>query len=264
MKENRSPIGILDSGVGGTTVWSEVVTLLPQESVIYYADTANCPYGTKSYDEIVALTRICVENFIARGVKIIVIACNTITAASISLLRSDYPHMLFVGMEPAIKPAATMSKSGVVGILATHATLAGELYHATSSHVAGHISIVEMAGDGLVELIEQGDENSARCEELTRSYIEPMMAQGVDCIVLGCTHYPFLTATINRITQGRMTIINPAPAVARRVKSLLESNGLLNNSAEKPTYLFLSSGGVETRELLRQRAQSLLSNEYSQ
>lgn len=255
---SSTPIGIIDSGVGGTTVWSEIVTLLPGESTIYYADSANCPYGGKSYPQIVALTEICVKNLISREVKMIVIACNTITAASISLLRSRYPTMLFVGMEPAIKPAAALSKSGTVGILATRATLASELYHRTSSRIRPHIQVIETAGDGLVELIEQGDENSPQCEWLTRKYIAPMISQGADCIVLGCTHYPLLTKTIDRISGGKLAIINPAPAVARRVESLLKSNNLLNTTKKEPLHTFISSSGNLSAETARQRALSLV------
>lgn len=251
---SKAPIGVIDSGIGGVTVWREIVALLPHESTVYYADSANCPYGTRSYDEIFAMTEICVKKLLDSGVKIIVIACNTITAASIKQLREQYPAMLFVGMEPAVKPAAALTKTGVVGILATRATLAGELYHNTLNRIEHPIEIIEMAGDGLVELIEDESENSPQCEALTRTYIEPMIESGADCVVLGCTHYPFLIPTIERISHGRLTIINPAPAVARRVKSLLESNDLLNTDCDNPHHVFLSSGTAKQAAMVERRA----------
>lgn len=258
--KNRAPIAILDSGSGGLTVWREIVRLLPFESVIYYADSANCPYGTRDYNEIRLLTRACVEELIGRGVKMVVIACNTMTAAAISWLRQSYPDMLFVGMEPAVKPAAELSRSGVIGILATRATLDGEIYRNTLKVIDPNITIIERAGTGLVEFVEQEMEDSTECEELTRSYIEPMIDHGADYIVLGCTHYPFLKRTINIISQGRAEILDPAPAISRRVKSLLEREALLNDSLSHSDvrHVFISSSGSERSDHLCRRAESLL------
>lgn len=227
MEKSSLAIGVLDSGIGGLTVWVQLKRLLPEESLIYYADTLNCPYGGKSYESIIELARRSVDEIIMRGVKLIVVACNTITAAAIHLLRREYPEMLFVGMEPAVKPAARITKTGVVGILATNATLHGQLYRNNVLQHGKSVRFVEMAGRGLVEMIEAGAETSEPCRALVASYIEPMIEQGADCVVLGCTHYPFLGQTIRDVGQGRLTVIDPAPAVARRARQLLEQNALI-------------------------------------
>lgn len=255
--DSKAPIAVLDSGIGGLTVWREIIKELPCESVIYYADSANCPYGAKDYDEIVPLTRRCVEALIAIGVKMVVVACNTMTAAAIVVLRNSYPDTIFVGMEPAIKPAAKITGTGVVGILATQATLKGELYRRTASTLGDKIKIIEVAGNGLVEFVENSEQSSEQCYELTRQYIEPMLQQGADCVVLGCTHYPFLSNVINEISQGRLIIIDPAQAVSHRVKSLLASVNMLNNGCgdSVPNYTFISTlGGAESRRVAQRAA----------
>lgn len=255
MKDN--PIGILDSGIGGLTVWAEVTKLLPHESIIYYSDSANCPYGAKNREQITALAERCIRILIDHGVKLIVIACNTITAAAIEKFRADYPQMLFVGMEPAIKPAAEQSRTHIVGVLATQATLQGELYHRTAETYARGTTIIETAGHGLVEMIELGLENTPQCQALVESYIRPMIHGGVDQIVLGCTHYPFLTPIIAEIAGPGVTIINPAGAVARQVSLLLSKNELLNQVGS-PNYRFLSSAEEQTEEALKEKVEKFM------
>lgn len=231
MREPR--VGIIDSGVGGITVWAEIVRLLGADlaqggvQAVYYADTANCPYGVRSDGEIVALTRVCVDRLLERGVDVVVLACNTITAAAVDVLRDSYRGVEFVGMEPAVKPAVMATRSGVVGILATRATLRGRLYHNTAQRWAEGVTLVEVAGDGLVEMVEDEQVGSERCDALLRSYLDPMVEAGADCVVLGCTHYPFLSESIGRLYGDRLQVIQPAVAVAQRVKSLLVGQGFV-------------------------------------
>lgn len=231
MREPR--VGIIDSGVGGITVWAEIVRLLGADSAqsgvqtVYYADTANCPYGVRSDSEIVELTRVCVDRLLERGVDVVVLACNTITAAAVDVLRDSYRGVEFVGMEPAVKPAVMATRSGVVGILATRATLRGRLYHNTAQRWAEGVTLVEVAGDGLVEMVEDEQVGSAQCDALLMSYLDPMVEAGADCVVLGCTHYPFLSESIGRLYGDRLQVIQPAVAVAQRVKSLLVGQGFV-------------------------------------
>ena len=235
--------GVIDSGIGGLTVWREVVKLLPGEDIVYYADSANCPYGNRTKEEITTLTDAIVGKLIDRGVGLIVLACNTMTAAAVTYLREKYPHILFVGMEPAVKPAVQITKSNVIGILATRATLSGEHYHRTVDSFRPRVEIVEQAGEGLVEFIERGEVDSPQCRSLIRSYIDPMVARGADCVVLGCTHYPFLVPVITDIYGKGLVIVDPAAAVARRVMELASTHGLIENS--KPCHQFLTSGSQE-------------------
>jgi len=240
------PIGFFDSGVGGLSVWREAVKLLPEEHTVYYADSAYCPYGAKQPDEIIARSRYIMDFLLGQQqCKLIVVACNTATAAAIDFLRETYP-VPFVGMEPAVKPAALHSQTDVVGVLATQGTFKGRLYNETSERFATNTQIIEQPGDGLVELVEKGLAESDEALALLKTYIDPMLAAGIDYLVLGCTHYPFLIPTIRKITGDRVTILDPAPAVAQRTKYLLEQRGLLNTSGEEPRREFFSSGDLQT------------------
>lgn len=241
----HSALGVIDSGVGGLSVLAELRRILPHNSIIYYADSANCPYGNRSQAEIVTLTVSVVERVVALGARVVVVACNTMTAAAIDLLRERFSDVDFVGMEPAVKPAATESKTGVVGILATRATLSGRLYKHTRDEYAARARVIETVGDGLVEFVERGEVDSEQCEALVRSYVVPMIDEGADRIVLGCTHYPFLTEVIERIIAGRdVKIINPAWAVARRAAELMSRRALVNESGSGEIYYY-SSGSVD-------------------
>lgn len=236
-------IGIFDSGVGGLSVWKELYGLMPYRNFIYVADSAYCPYGRKSVDEITARARKISEFLISKNTDIIVVACNTATAAAIKYLRSHFP-IPFVGMEPAIKPAALESKTGVIGVLATAGTFKGSLYINTFTKFATNIKVVEQAGDGLVELVESGQTAGYEAEMLLHKYIDPIAAAGADRLVLGCTHYPFLTDTIKKITGNRIVIINPAPAVALQTKKILSEQGknIENGSGNS---LFISTGNID-------------------
>lgn len=214
-------IGVFDSGSGGLSVWRELILLKPFERYLYISDAAFCPYGPKDPKEIIARS-VSISNFlIKKGANLIVIACNTATAAAVETLRKKF-KIPFVGMEPAVKPAAINTKTGVIGVLATKGTFKGSLYLNTSQRYAHDIKVIETVGEGLVEIVEQGRQNTPKAEALVRSYIEPMIEQGADTVVLGCTHYPFLTPIIEKIADGRLKIINPAPAVAKRAAELLD------------------------------------------
>ncbi len=227
---NRLSIGIMDSGIGGLSVHSHIKALLPEERLIYVADTAYCPYGTRPVEEIIRRCDLITRFFLKSGCKIIVLACNTATAAAIDTLRHSYPQTLIVGMEPAVKPAVLHTKSGIVGVLATRGTLMGSLYNRTLATFAGEVKVLEKMGEGWVDAVERGDLNSTKTEEMVRRTILPMLEAGADHLVLGCTHYPFLIPVIQKIAGPGVTIVDPAPAVARRVKQLLHENGL---AAEK-------------------------------
>lgn len=212
-------IGIFDSGIGGLSVFKELVRLMPAEDYVYFSDSRYCPYGPKEAEFIRQRSRQLTEFLIGKGADIVVVACNTATAAAIRDLRERY-DLPFVGMEPAIKPAILHSRSGVVGVLATAGTLKGPLYLKTLATFKGDVKVIERIGEGLVEAVERADFDSPEVEGLLRGYIAPMLDEGADHIVLGCTHYPFLEGTIQKIVEGRAKIVNPAPAVARQAKRL--------------------------------------------
>lgn len=246
----NNPIGVFDSGVGGLSVWKEITTRLPHESIIYYADSGNCPYGTKSRDEIIALSEKITEFLIDNKCKLIVVACNTATAAAIDFLRVKY-SVPFVGMEPAVKPAAMNSITGNIGVLATENTFKGRLFNETSRKFAGDKNLLIQIGYGLVDIVENGMTESEESKEILKKYIQPMIDSGVDQIVLGCTHYPFLINQILEITGDKINILNPAPAVARQAENLLRQNNLLKLNGEAE-YLFFSTGKTKViKEILK-------------
>lgn len=253
----NAPIGIFDSGMGGLSVWRELRRELPCESVVYLADGKNCPYGERSAEEIASLTRAAVEELLARGAKLIIVACNTATAMAIDMLRKDY-DIPFVGMEPAVKPAALSSRSGVIGILATQAALAGGLFRATSARYSSQVEILSAVGEGFVEVVEQGAEESPEAESLVRRVLEPMIEAGADRIVLGCTHYPFLEGCMRRVIGTReVELVNPAPAVVRRAKWLLEQSGELAEEGHKAELSFVTFADDEYLARLKARATNI-------
>lgn len=217
-------IGIFDSGVGGLSVWKELVKLLPRQRYIYVSDSGYCPYGPKSKEYIIDRCSKISQFIINEGADIIVVACNTATAAAIKTLRTEF-SIPFVGMEPAVKPAALHSKSGVIGVLATKGTFKGELYIGTLQKFASDIKVLEQIGEGLVEIVEQGKTDTPQAEKLLRTYVEPMLQAGADHIVLGCTHYPFLTDIVSKIAGETVAVVNPAPAIAKRTLDLLQEIG---------------------------------------
>ncbi len=255
----RRPIGVFDSGMGGLSVWQEIVKLLPNESVVYFGDGKNCPYGERSAEEVIGFVQDAVDLFLKKKCKAIVLACNAATAMSVDYLRKRYPEMIIVGMEPAVKPAAHNSRSGVIGILATKATLEGALFKETSLKYGQNVKIISSVGEGFVELVESGQENSEEAYCAVSKCVSGMIDGGADHIVLGCTHYPFLTDTIKKVIGDRdIAIVDPAPAIALRVKSLLEQDGLLAIGDISPEYLFYSAREDEYSEKLKSKAMSLV------
>ncbi|WP_396633507.1 glutamate racemase [Maribacter sp. R86514] len=234
-------IGIFDSGIGGTSIWGEIQELLPLENCIYLADSKNAPYGEKPGEKILALSIKNTEFLLSKGCKLIVVACNTATTNAIDYLRENY-NVPFIGIEPAIKPAAINSKSKIVGVLATKGTLSSSLFHSTSKNHAAGITILEQRGTGLVEMIENGHLESEELYLLLESYMMPMLEKGMDYLVLGCTHYPYLIPLLKKMLPENVTIIDSGQAVARQTKSVLEQNNLLTNSNELGTHQFFTNG----------------------
>lgn len=215
-------VGFFDSGVGGRCVLEAFRRLCPDEPTVYVADSENCPYGNKPPEEIVRLSKRIAADLIGRGCEVVVVACNTATAAAIDELRSEWPDVPFVGMEPAVKPAALGSKSGVVGVLATRGTFNGRLYRETSSKVSDTVRIIECIADEFVDLVERGVVSGAEAEDAVRRRIEPLIAAGADRIVLGCTHFPHLKHLMENVADGRAEIVDPSDAVARRIAEVLK------------------------------------------
>lgn len=243
-------IGIMDSGVGGLSVFREIRKLLPDEHYIYFADNAHCPYGEKTPEYIRERLRAITDFFISRGAEAVVLACNTATAAAIEYLRKEY-GIPFVGMEPAVKPAALGTKTGVIGVLATAGTLMGSKYLNTKGRFEDHVKIVERVGKGFVELVESGNLAGPEAESVVKLALEPLLAEGADRIVLGCTHYPFLLATLRKVAAelGYQDIefIDPAPAVARRLVQVLEERGLSAADGNPGTELFATGQDAELK-----------------
>lgn len=246
-------IGIFDSGVGGLSVFREIRKILPEQSYIYYSDNAHCPYGEKTREYIIDRARVITRFLLDKGCDIIVVACNTATAAAISTLREEFP-VKFIGMEPAIKPAVMATKTGIVGVLATAGTLKASKYIDTREKWANDVQIVEHIGQGFVELVEKGVLTGPEAEATVSASLVPMLKAGADMIVLGCTHYPFLIETISQIAahtvpERKVTIIDPAPAVAKHLVEVMKQEGLTTSSPDGYSIELHSSG--ETRNLER-------------
>ena len=252
---NDNPIGIYDSGMGGLSVWREVRRALPEESLLYLGDGKNCPYGSRPREEIRMLADEAVTAMLGWGCKMIVVACNTATTAAISYLREKYPQVSIVGLEPAIKPACLTTRSGVVGVLATERSLDGEMFRRTAGEYGHGIEIVAAAGSGFVELVEQNRENTPEAEECVRAAMREMIERGADKVVLGCTHYPFLRGTIERVIGGRnIEVIDSSAAVARRAGELLDRHGLRALAGHIPEYTFRTFADDDYAEALRRKA----------
>ncbi len=243
MKKTQ-PIGIFDSGIGGTSIFKEIHALLPLEDIIYLADSINAPYGIKSREKIIALSKKNTELLLKNGCKIIVVACNTATTNAIGFLRNNY-NVPIIGIEPAIKPAALKTKRKAIGILATKGTLSSELFHKTSGLFAKDIEVIEVIGSGLVEAIEAGKENSASTKKLLEVLLQPMLAKNIDYLVLGCSHYPYLIPILKEILLKDIIIIDSGEAVARQTKFILNSLGLLNEAQKKTSISFYTNKSPE-------------------
>ena len=238
---STQPIGIFDSGIGGTSILKEIVKLLPQENIIYLADSANAPYGERPKEEIVALCKKNVDWLLSKNCKLIVVACNTATTNAIGLLRNTY-NVPFIGIEPAIKPAALKSKTHVIGVLATKGTLTSQLFVRSTEQYTDTTKIVEVVGKGLVEYIEKGDFHSPELRKLLKGFISPLIKQNIDYLVLGCSHYPYLIDLLKDLLPANIKIIDSGEAVAKQTKQVLTKNKLLNkNNQSKKLQFFTNS-----------------------
>lgn len=238
---SKHPIGLFDSGVGGTSIWKEIHTLLPDENTIYLADSAHAPYGTKGKKAIVDLSIKNTEYLLGKDCKAIVVACNTATTNAIDILRARY-QIPFIGIEPSIKPAALQTKTNTIGILATKGTLSSALFSKTSGLYTSDIKVIEQHGDGIVELIENGKLLSHEMKLLLKKYLKPMIEAQIDYLVLGCTHYPYLIPILSEMLPNHITIIDSGEAVARQTKAILTTHGLLNVEPMKTSQTFLTNG----------------------
>jgi glutamate racemase len=248
-----APIGIFDSGLGGISVWQALHDALPEESLIYLGDGARCPYGARTLEEVRDFTFEAVERLLSEGCKMIVVACNTATAVAIKELRECYPNVPFVGLEPAVKPAALTTKSGVIGVLATKRSLEGDHFRRAEEKYGAEVRILKAVGEGFVEAVENNEEQSPETETLVRRVVEPLVEQGVDKLVLGCTHYPFLRSVIARVVGDGVEIIDSSEAVARRVANLLDENGI-RAEAGRAEYPFLTFADEAYAAKLRNKA----------
>ncbi|MBO5188245.1 MAG: glutamate racemase [Alistipes sp.] len=252
---NNAPIGIYDSGLGGLTVWREVRRALPEESLIYLGDGKNCPYGSRSREEVARLADEAVGHLVAMGCKMVVVACNTATAAAIDALRAKYAPMPIVGMEPAVKPACLATKSRVVGVLATERSLDGDLFRRTAAKYGADIEVITAAGKGFVELVERDAEVSAEAVRCVEEAMHEMLQRGADHIVLGCTHYPFLLDTMRKVAEGyAVTFVDSSQAVARRVGQLLDQYALRAEEGHCPDYRFETFADEPYRRRLQEKA----------
>ncbi|MDE5637188.1 MAG: glutamate racemase [Alistipes sp.] len=252
---NNNPIGVYDSGLGGLSVWRELRRALPDESLTYLGDGKNCPYGSRPREEVRLLADDAVACLLAEGCKMVVVACNTATAAAIDFLREKYPSVPIVGLEPAVKPACLETRSGVVGVLATERSLDGEPFRRTASRYGSGIEVITAPGRGFVELVEQSREDTPEAEACVRAAVGEMLDRGADRIVLGCTHYPFLRHVIERVIGDRdVRIVDSSAAVARRTEQLLDRFGLRAAEGHKPEYRFLTFADDVYAERLRRKA----------
>lgn len=247
---SAGPIGIFDSGVGGLSVWREIVRQLPGEDTIYFADQAHVPYGPRGEAEIRHFCDRITRFLLDEGCKAVVVACNTASAAALKYLRDTFPDLPSIGMEPAVKPAAASTQSKVVGIMATPATFQGRLFKATVGRHAQQIVLINQVCAGLADQVEAGKLDTPDTESLLRGWLQPMLDAGADTVVLACTHYPFVIETIRRIVGPQVNVIDPAPAVARHVARVLGERGLLKALAAHATHRFLTSGQAADMERL--------------
>ena len=238
---SAAPIGIFDSGVGGLSVWRQVVHHLPGESVLYLADQAHVPYGNRSATEIQGHCLAIADHLVQAGCKAIVVACNTASAVALQPLRERFSQLPILGLEPAVKPAVGLTRSGVVGVMATPATFQGELYRATVGRCAGSVQVVEQVCIGLADLVERGQLEGPDCDATLRRFLEPMLAAGADTIVLGCTHYPFVIEAIRRLVGPGLAVLDPAPAVARHLGERLAAASLLCGGSCRSEHQFFTS-----------------------
>src|SRR6185369_6504579 len=242
---SNSPIGIFDSGVGGVSVLRSIREQMPEESVIYFGDQGHIPYGPRPMEQIRNFSEAITHFLLKRNAKIIVVACNTASAAALKYLRGKFPNVQFVGMEPAVKPAAERTQTGKVGVLATPATFQGALYASVVERFAKGVELLQNTCPGLVQQIEQGNLNGEETRLILDNALIPMLENNIDTVVLGCTHYPFVIPLIQQIVGENVRVIDPAPAVAKQVRRVLEAKGLKSASTPRGEVKFYTSGNSE-------------------
>ncbi|MBI5965505.1 MAG: glutamate racemase [Chloroflexi bacterium] len=250
MNTKMNPIGVFDSGVGGLSVLRAMRQQMPNESVIYFGDQGHVPYGPRSMEEIQKFSEGITRFLLEQNSKLIVVACNTASAAALQYLRGRFPDVPFVGMEPAVKPAAETTKTGRVGVLATPATFQGALYASVVERFGNGVVLFQSTCPGLVGQIEIGDLESNTTRAILEDALTPMLEKNIDTVVLGCTHYPFVIPLIQNIVGGNVRVIDPAPAVSRQVRRLLGANGLVNESGKTGSAEFFTSGDSSAMEML--------------
>lgn len=249
---SHMPIGIFDSGVGGISVLKHIRALLPHEHLMYVADSKYAPYGNKTAEEITARCMIIADYLIAQDIKALVVACNTATAAAIDELRETF-DIPIIGMEPAVKPAAEASRNGIIGVLATVGTLKSAQFAGLLEAYGRDVKVVTQACVGLVECIERGELEAPETKALIRQYTAPLLAEGADTIVLGCTHYPFVKHVIQEIVGDKITLIDTGAAVAKQLKRQLEEKGLLSTSQEKAEVHFWTNSEAKNAEQVTEK-----------
>jgi len=247
------PIGVFDSGVGGLSILAAIRRSLPAENILYFADQAHVPYGPRSLEEVASFSLGITHLLLALDAKLIVVACNTASAAALKGLRERLPDVPFVGMEPAVKPAAKVTKSGHIGVLATPATFQGQLFSSLVERFGEGLNIHQATAPGLVERIEAGDLSSRSTREILANAVKPLLADSIDTLVLGCTHYPFIIPILEEIVGPAVKVIDPAPAVARQTRRLLDSHGLLVAEGAPGSLTFISSDDADHLAALAQR-----------
>ena len=247
---SESPIGIFDSGVGGISVLRAVREQMPEESVIYFGDQGHIPYGPRPMEQIRDFSEATTRFLLEQGAKIIVVACNTASAAALKYLREKFHDVQFVGMEPAVKPAAEYTHTGKVGVLATPATFQGELYASVVERFANGVELYQNTCNGLVQQVEQGRLNDGETRQILENALQPMLEKNIDTVVLGCTHYPFVIPLIQDIVGENVRVIDPAPAIAKQTARLLEARGLRSNSVSKGNVKLYTSGDPDALKAL--------------
>ena len=247
-KHSNQFLGVFDSGIGGLSVANAILEQLPTEKLLYFGDSARLPYGTQSQSTIKTYSLQIAQFLIDQGCKAIVVACNTASAAALSTLRATWPNIPFIGMEPAVKPGASITKTGKIGVLATQGTFTSQRYENLTARFAPGIEVLENPCIGLVDLIESGKAETPTTRQLLESILQPMLQQGVDTFILGCTHYPFVETVIQEIIGKERTIINPAPAVARQTARVLKEYYLTEDNPDENIHRFFTTGKVDLFE----------------
>ena len=246
MHQQNQPVGVFDSGVGGLSVLRAMRQLMPEEPVIYFADQVHVPYGPRSLEQVRDFSEAITRFLLDQGARLIVVACNTASAAALHYLREKFSDISFVGMEPAVKPAAEHTQSGLVGVLATPTTFQGALYASVLERFANGVQVLQDTCPGLVGQIEGGNLDGEETHAILENALRPMLDRGIDTVVLGCTHYPFVIPLIEQIVGEKVRVIDPAPAVAKQAKRLLEAEGMKKSVGERAQVRLYTSGNSDS------------------